>query len=105
MSGAPHSVDLLSLTQAMLSAAEAGNWEEVGKIEVQRQLALKSLEDIISTREAEISVDAVVKHIGEILSLNKRMIDLADQAKTELAKAMGGLHQGRKAVNAYHGIR
>ena len=93
---------LLSLTQAMLLAAEAGDWEEVVNIEVQRQLALKGLDVTISFPEEGVSVDIIAGHIREILSLNKRIIDLSEQGKVKLAQAMGGLHQGRKAANAYH---
>lgn len=96
--------ELLDMTQTMLLAAEAGDWEKVGKIEVARQVVLKRLEARIGTPEGKSSVD-IVNHIQEVLSINKRIIDLGQRVKTELAEAMGGIRQGRKAVNAYYGIR
>ena len=104
MSYSTSSRELLNLTQAMLLAAEAGEWEELGKLEVQRQLALKGLNATNLSPEEGGSVNIIAAHIREILSLNKRIIDLSEQGKAKLAQAMGGLHQGRKAVNAYHEI-
>ncbi len=104
MSYGEPSRELLDLTQSMLSAAEKGDWGEVEKIEMRRQSALQRLAAEISTTNSDTAIDTIVAQMRDVLSLNYRMMDLGRQTKAELVKAMGGLNQGRKAVNAYHGI-
>ena len=105
MSSTIPSEKLLNLTQAMLLAAEAGNWDEVRKMEMQRQAVLGNLQAIISAPDRETYLEAMADDVREVLSMNKRMLDLGLQVKGELAGVMDGLRQGRKAVDAYHGIK
>ena len=97
--------ELLSLTHAMLLAAKDGAWEDVGDMEAQRQALLAKLEAVISAPGGDEFVDIVANNIREILLLNSRMMDLSQQIKAELGKAMVGLSKGRKAVSAYYGLR
>lgn len=105
MSYSAPSAELLSLSQTMLLAVEAGDWDKVGKIEVQRQAVLKKVKAEIAVPGSETSIDAIADDMREVLSLNKRMIALGERVKAGLVEAMGGLSQGRKAVNAYYGVR
>ena len=98
------SAELLDLTQAMLSAAEVGNWGEVTKLEVQRQAVVRKLEATINATGVETSIDAIANDLREVLSTNTRMLALGEQVRSELAGSMSGLRQGRKAVNAYYGM-
>jgi hypothetical protein len=98
------SAELLNLTQAMLSAAEVGNWDEVTKLEVQRQAVVRKLEATINATGVETSIDAIANDLREVLSTNTRMLALGEQVRSELAGSMSGLRQGRKAVNAYYGM-
>ena len=98
------SAELLNLTQAMLSAAEVGNWGEVTKLEVQRQAVVRKLEATINATGVETSIDAIANDLREVLSSNTRMLALGEQVRSELAGSMSGLRQGRKAVNAYYGM-
>jgi len=98
------SAELLNLTQAMLSAAEVGNWGEVTKLEVQRQAVVRKLEATINATGVETSIDAIANDLREVLSTNTRMLALGEQVRSELAGSMSGLRQGRKAVNAYYGM-
>ena len=99
------SAELLNLTQAMLSAAEVGNWGEVTKLEVQRQAVVRKLEATINATGVETSIDAIANDLREVLSTNTRMLALGEQVRSELAGSMSGLRQGRKAVNAYYGMK
>ena len=99
------SAELLNLTQAMLSAAEVGNWGEVTKLEVQRQAVVRKLEATINATGVETSIDAIANDLREVLSINTRMLALGEQVRSELAGSMSGLRQGRKAVNAYYGMK
>ena len=99
------SKELLNLTQTMLSVAEAGNWDEVAKLETQRQAVLRGLEITINATGIGTSMDSITDDLREVISINKRMLGLGEQAKTELAETMSGLRQGRNAVNAYYGAK
>jgi hypothetical protein len=99
------SKELLNLTQAMLSASEAGNWDEVAKLEAQRQTVLRKLEATINATGMETSIDAIENDLREVLSINTRMLALGEQVRSELAGSMNGLRQGHKAVNAYYGMK
>jgi len=99
------SKDLLKLTQTMLSVAEAGDWEEVAKLEVQRQAVLRKYDAAIKSTGVQTGMDATAKDLREVLLLNKRMLALGEQVRSDLAKSMSGLRQGRNAVNAYYAIK
>ena len=99
------SKELLNLTQAMLAAAEAGDWAEVARFETRRQAMLRKLEATISATGIETSRDAIANDLREILSINTRVLALGEQVKSELAGSMSGLRQGRKAVDAYYGMK
>ena len=105
MSVTVSSKELLNLTQAMLSVAEAGNWDEVAKLEIQRQAVLRRLEASIKATGVETTLDAIADDFREVLSINKRMLVLGEQARSQLAGTMSGLHHGRNAVNAYYGVK
>ena len=96
---------LLNLTQAMLVAAEAGNWGEVAKFETRRQAILRKLEATINSTDIETSRDAIANDLREVLSINTRVLVLGEQVRSELAGSMSGLRQGRKAVDAYYGMK
>lgn len=93
------------MTQAMLVAAEAGNWGEVAKFETRRQAILRKLEATINSTDIETSRDAIANDLREVLSINTRVLVLGEQVRSELAGSMSGLRQGRKAVDAYYGMK
>jgi len=99
------SAELLSLTQGMLKAADAGDWEEVERIEAKRRNVLKIFEGMIRAVDSEPSREMIACHLQEVLSLNMRIIDLGQHVKKELTTTMRGLHRSREAVNAYYGIK
>lgn len=97
--------ELLNLTEAMLGSAVEGKWSEVEELERKRQIVLKRLNAVLTTPLNGAPIDIIDKHMREVLSLNVLMTDLAESAKLELADALGGLSQGRKAVKAYYGMK
>jgi hypothetical protein len=101
MSDITSSAELLNLTQAMLLAAEAANWDEVEKIELRRQAVLLKLEAEICTTLARQSFDVAVEHLSTVLSINKRVMVMGQQAKMEVAETIKRLSLGTKAVNEY----
>lgn len=105
MSSSVPSGELLNLTRAMMLAAEAGDWRKVGEIEVRRQIVIKEIAEVIGAKGDKVPFHDMDKHMREVLALNKRMTALGESEKADLAKAMAGLSQGRKAVSAYYGVR
>lgn len=105
MSNSAPSAQLLALSQDMLLAVEAGDWNKVREIDLRRQSVLKQVKAEIADPSKEAAIDAIADDMREVLSLNKRMIAVGEKVKMELVEAMGGLSQGRKAVNAYYGVR
>jgi len=105
MSVTVSSKELLNLTQTMLSIAEAGNWDEVAKLEGQRQALVRRLEAALNATGVETSIYAIENDLREVLSINKHMLALGEQVRSDLAGSMNGLRQGRKAVNAYYGMK
>ena len=99
------SKELLNLSQEMLSVAEAGNWNEVAKLETRRQALLRKFELTINSTGVETSTEVIANDLREVILINKRMLDLGETVKADLAKSMSGLHQGRNAVNAYYGMK
>lgn len=101
MSDITPSAELLNLTQAMLLAAEAADWDEVGKIELRRQAVLMKFQLEISDAIASRSFDVAAELIHRVLSINERIMDMGQQAKLEVAEAIKRLSLGYKAVNEY----
>jgi len=95
--------ELLSLSQAMLSAVEEGDWGKVAEIEPCRQKVLAVVKDQIASPQSDASMEIIAEQMREVLSLNKRMIAIGEKSKASLMESMSGLAQGRKAVKAYYG--
>ena len=99
------SKELLDLTKDMLMAVIAGRWEEASEIEQRRQRVLNELGAVIGLTGGGVPADLNDEHMREALAINSRMIDLGNKVKNELAEAMEGLSQGRKAINAYYSVK
>ena len=95
--------ELVSLSQAMLSAIEGSDWTKVAEIETRRQKVLVMVKDQIASPQSDATIETIAEQMREVLSLNKRMIELGEKSKADLLETMGGLTQGRKAVKAYYG--
>ena len=74
-------------------------------METRRRALLNKLEtEMAASGSGGTSAAVIADHMRAVLALNRRMIALGERSKTELLEAMGGLTQGRKAVNAYYGV-
>ena len=93
---------ILSMTRSMLAAAEASEWDKVKEQETRREMLLKNLNmngDISDEHTKNITAN-----LEESIRLNSRIIDLGLHEKTEAAKTISALQQGRKANRAYNGV-
>lgn len=90
--------DLVSHSTTMLEQAEAGQWDNVSKAEQARRQLLNKL---FADPSSNTGVPEINATIEEIISINKKLEDLAiaarDKAKTEMDK----ITYGRRAVSNY----
>ncbi|TVO75288.1 flagellar protein FliT [Sedimenticola selenatireducens] len=90
---------ILDLSQAMLSLAQDGEWEQVGALQQKRQqLVTESFPlDVDHMNHAETA-----SQIQSILYLDKQLLHLASVQQKEISAALGKLNHGRQATKAYH---
>jgi len=93
----------LSQSQALLSLAEAGDWESFETLVQQRQQGLLSLTDaeyLKSITDAELDAKAATI-IGDIQAINKRLSVLAQENREQIASEIRQSTQAAKAIDAY----
>jgi hypothetical protein len=94
--------DAIGCTEIMLKDAEAGNWDRVMDIEIQRS---ELLEKLFSTPNQNNSIDNSVidmdNKIQKIIDINKRLEAIAITARADSGQHIASINNGRRAVNAY----
>lgn len=90
--------DILSATQAMATAAQAGKWESVAELESQRRPLLESF---FSQPVSETEAAVVAEGIRAIMAMDQELMVLCQETKGVIAQQMGQLNQSRKAHTAY----
>lgn len=94
--------ELLALSQGMVMAARAGEWDSVLDLELQRQASLEQLPAHLVAAETSHEVGQLWRDtIRSIIDADKEVELLAEASKKELAQEMSELGSSRKAVNAY----
>ncbi len=87
--------EAISLTENMIAAAGADDWEAVAALEADRATLLAD--------SAEVS-RAVGHLLEDLLALNRELETLAGEARAATAAALETLHRGGQAVGAYGSI-
>lgn len=93
----------LSQSQALLSLAQAGDWDSFETLVQQRQQGLLSLTDgeyLKSLAEAELDAKAAVI-INEIQAINYELSQLAQKNREQIAAELRQSAQAAKAIDAY----
>ncbi len=93
----------LSQSQALLSLAEAGDWESFETLVQQRQQGLLSLTDeeyLKSVAEADLDAKAA-SIINDIQAINQRLSTLAQQNREQIASELRQSAQAARAIDAY----
>lgn len=93
----------LSQSQALLSLAQAGDWDSFETLVQQRQQGLLSLTDteyLTSLAEAELDAKAagIIKDIQDI---NQQLAQLAQENREQIASELRQSAQAAKAIDAY----
>lgn len=93
----------LSQSRALLSLAQAGDWESFETLVQQRQQGLLSLNDqeyLESLALANLEASAA-DVIQEIQSINKTLSELAEVSRENAASELRHNHRAIKAIDAY----
>lgn len=95
----------LSQSQALLSLAQAGDWDSFETLVQQRQQGLLSLNDpeyLETLAQANLEADAAGL-IQEIQTLNKALTSLAEVNRENAASELRQSGKAAKAIDAYGG--
>jgi flagellar protein FliT len=93
----------LSQSQALLSLAQAGDWESFETLVQQRQQGLLSLNDpeyLESLAQADLESQAAGV-IQEIQGINKQLSALAETSRDNAASELRQSNRATKAIDAY----
>ena len=90
--------DAISCSETMLKDAESGNWNRVMEIEVQRS---ELLEKLFSTSHQGNDVVEMDDKIRKIIGINKKLEEIAINAKDDSGKHIASINNGRRAVDVY----
>lgn len=90
--------DLVAMSHRMLAEAEAGHWDEVMRLQVERQ---GRLEAFFATPVPQALAEQVAVGIRQMLDSDRRLMELGRKGMDTLAGAMDDLRAGRRAQRAY----
>lgn len=93
----------LSQSQALLSLAEAGDWDSFETLVQQRQQGLLTINDseyLQSLARADLEPQAA-RMIEEIQVINKRLSELAELSRDQVASELRQSNLAVKALDAY----
>lgn len=88
------------ITQTMLSAARAGDWEQVREEQVDRDAQLEVFFENLSLTSPQEGA-ALGARIEHILELDRSLVALSEAAQVKLSEDRRRLQTGRKAHQAY----
>ena len=94
---ATHEEQLLLLTKEMLATAESKDWERLAELEKIRQPLFYDVFATVSASNASLA--------REVLSIDKKVMDMAETAKPILQEQLQGLMSSGKAKDAYQAVQ
>lgn len=92
--------ELVSMSETLLAAAEAGDWTRACALQPERRACLEAF---FADPEAGLARDTIADAIRHILALDARVADLALQRRQDILAEAGALRQGHAARRAYAG--
>ena len=84
----------LALTQAMLEAARAGDWDQLIALEAQRHPLV--MQPVAKDEDS-------VRQLGQLLAIDRELYALIGQARDASAEQWRGEHDRARAIAAYGG--
>jgi len=92
---------LLAESHAMLSAAEAGEWDDLIEREAKRRPALEQFFESLSEPAKQQYAEQLRALIGQLLELDQQVMTLSAKAKIDAANEIHNLKAGSEAVKSY----
>ena len=92
----PH--DIVGQSQAMLQAAQAGNWEDVDGLERQRHASIQKL---FAQNPLDAAPDDIIVAIQHIQDIDKEIAALAIAEKKSVLEQLKAFKNSRQAHKAY----
>ena len=89
---------LLTLTEGILQDAKQKEWENMMEKEQARRTLMEEFFQQESTTREAVQIEEIVR---QIMSLDKKIIAMAEAGKLEVLKKMRNLSAGQHAVDAY----
>lgn len=89
---------VLRLSQRMLATAEQGEWELLGLLEQERS---RSLESLFQHPQMPTALPTIASALQHVVDLDRRCIELGQQARDAMAAELNHQAQGQHAVRSY----
>ncbi len=89
---------IVQLSRRMHEMAEAGDWGAVAGLEVERQGLIG---DCFAQESPFQDTELAARRIGQIIDLDRRLIEISTAQKHQVGAALNKLQQARTAINAY----
>ncbi len=89
---------LLTLTEEILSDAREKNWDSMMEKERARRLLM---EQFFQQKASDQERHRIEEMIRQIITLDKKIVALAEAGKLEILKKMRDLSAGQQAIDAY----
>ncbi len=89
---------LLSLTEGILQDAKQKEWEGMMKKEQVRRTLMEEFFQKNSTGQEAPQIEEVIR---QVMSLDKKIIAMAEAGKLDILKKMRNLSAGQHAIDAY----
>ncbi|MCW8919375.1 MAG: flagellar protein FliT [Gammaproteobacteria bacterium] len=89
---------IMSYSTAMVELADSREWEALLKLETERR---ERLESFFALPVDEALAQEIATGLRQMLAVDKRLLELGQTGKDELAGLIKGLHTGHKAQRAY----
>ncbi len=98
MSKANPTFDLVSHSEEMLDNARQGKWDKVARAESLRRQLLNRL---FATDGAAADIPEINKIISQVIAINRKLEQIALEAREEAGIDLRKVREGRLAVNSY----
>lgn len=89
---------VLRLSQRMLETAEQGAWELLAQLEQERS---RSLESLFQHPQMPTAIATVASALQQVMELDRRCIDLGEQARDSMAAELNQQAHGEHAIRSY----
>ena len=86
------------LSQRMLETAEQGAWELLGQLEQERS---RSLDSLFQHPQMPAALPTIAAVLQQVVDLDRRCIELGQQARDAMAAELNIQAQGERAVRSY----